>query len=102
MKEKEVRDKVQEMEIYNASKEVLELLGYFAPDILDCIPQNFNFMLKDLASKANICVKINYNKRLDEQNISETGKDLIALIYYSYVVEDEEKIRIKENWENNN
>lgn len=93
---------MEEMDIYNGAKEVLALLEYFAPNILDSIPEKFNFTLKYLASKANVYVKIDYNKKLNEQKMSEAAKVLISLIYYSYIATDEEKNRIKENWENNN
>ena len=63
------------------------------------IPENFLLKLKELASTSNIIVGIDYKKKLTEQNISETAKDILALIYYSYIAKPEEKIKIKEAWD---
>lgn len=92
---------MEKQEIYNASLEVLRVIEFFEPNISMRISKDFILKLKKLASKANIEIKINPEKRLSEQNISETAKDLIALIYYSYIATDTEKITLKECWYKN-
>lgn len=57
--------------------------------------------LKELATNSNNCIKIDINKKLSEQEISETGKDLITLIYYSYLATEEEKQQLQESWNKN-
>ena len=92
---------MEQVEISNAAKEVLCLCEYFDPEINMKIPENFLLKLKELASTSNIIVSIDYKKKLTEQNISETAKDILALIYYSYIAKPEEKIKIKEAWDKN-
>ncbi len=92
---------MEQTEIYNAAQEVLCILEYLDPEITMKIPENFILKLKDLASKATIIVKLDFNKDLSEQNISETAKDLLALIYYSYIATDDEKEELKEHWNEN-
>lgn len=92
---------MEQVEISNAAKEVLCLCEYFDPEINMKIPENFLLKLKELASTSNIIVSIDYKKKLTEQNISETAKDILALIYYSYIAEPEEKSKIKEAWDKN-
>lgn len=92
---------MEKQEIYNASLEVLRVIEYFEPDISMKIPQDFKLKLKELASKATNYVAIDTEKSLSEQNISEIAKDLIALIYYSYIATDTEKITLKECWYKN-
>lgn len=92
---------MEQVEINNAAKEVLCLCEYFDPEINMKIPENFLLKLKELASTSNIIVSIDYKKKLTEQKISETAKDILALIYYSYIAEPEEKSKIKETWDKN-
>lgn len=92
---------MEQVEINNAAKEVLYLCEYFDPEINMKIPENFLLKLKELASTSNIIVSIDYKKKLTEQKISETAKDILALIYYSYIAEPEEKSKIKEIWDKN-
>lgn len=92
---------MEQVEISNAAKEVLCLCEYFDPEINMKIPENFLLKLKELASTSNIIVSIDYKKKLTEQNISETAKDILALIYYSYIAKPEEKFKIKEAWDKN-
>lgn len=92
---------MEQVEISNAAKEVLCLCECFAPEINMKMPENFLLKLKELASTSNIIVSIDYKKKLTEQKISETAKDILALIYYSYIAEPEEKSKIKETWDKN-
>ena len=92
---------MEKQEIYNAALEVLGVIEYVEPNISIKIPEDFILKLKELASKADILVVINPEKKLSEQNISETAKDLIALIYYSYIATENEKIILKECWNKN-
>ena len=92
---------MEQVEISNAAKEVLCLCEYFDPEIVMKIPESFLLKLKELASTSNIIVDIDYKKKLTEQKISETAKDILALIYYSYIIRSEEKLNLKEAWDKN-
>lgn len=90
-----------EQEISNVAKETVEILNYFDTDFVSKISPNFINSLKELAQNSNIIVKIDKNKKLNEQNISEESKDLISLIYYNYIATKEKKKEILKIWNKN-
>lgn len=57
--------------------------------------------MKELAKKSKLEVKIDANKKLINQNISEETKDIISLIYYNYFADDKEKNEIAKIWKEN-
>ena len=83
------------------AKEVNTVLQYADFNIISKIPDKFLYTLEKVAQKSNKEVTIDLNKELTEQDISEESKDLIALIYYSYLAEDDEKLKILEKWNEN-
>ena len=92
---------MEQIEISNAANEVLSICEYINPKFVAKIPTDFMLKLKELATNSNNCIKIDINKKLSEQEISETGKDLITLIYYSYLATEEEKQQLQESWNKN-
>lgn len=92
---------MEQIEISNAANEVLSICEYINPKFVAKIPTDFMIKLKELATNSNNCIKIDINKKLSEQEISETGKDLITLIYYSYLSTEEEKQQLQESWNKN-
>lgn len=92
---------MEQIEISNAANEVLSICEYINPKFVAKIPTDFMIKLKELATNSNNCIKIDINKKLSEQEISETGKDLITLIYYSYLATEEEKQQLQESWNKN-
>lgn len=54
-----------------------------------------------MAKKSKLEVKIDANKKLINQNISEETKDIISLIYYNYFADDKEKNEIAKIWKEN-
>lgn len=85
----------------DVAKEVFWVLYYFDNELIKNIPVKFLTYIKELATKSDKEVNIDIQKELDEQNISEESKDLIALIYYSYIANKEEKEKIEELWNEN-
>ena len=85
----------------DTAKEVISVLNYFDYDLIRRIPKKFLDYLKDKAKDSNKKVDIDINKSLLEQNISEESKDLIALIYYNYFADENEKSQISKIWVNN-
>ena len=83
------------------AKEVVSILDYVDYELIKKIPIKFLDYLKNTAKDSNKEVDIDLNKSLLEQNISEESKDLIALIYYNYLVSEEEKRKVLKTWENN-
>lgn len=92
---------MEQIEISNAANEVLSICEYINPKFVAKIPTDFMIKLKELATNSNNCIKIDINKKLSEQEISETGKALITLIYYSYLATEEEKQQLQESWNKN-
>lgn len=90
-----------DLQITSIAKETIEILKYFEPDFVSKIPDNFMDELRSLAQTSNITVKIDKNKKLKEQNISKESKDMISLIYYSYIATEKEKIEIEKIWNEN-
>lgn len=85
----------------DVAKEVFCVLYYFDNELIKKIPVKFLTYIKELATASNKEVNIDIQKELDEQNISEESKDLIALIYYSYIANKEEKEKIVQLWNEN-
>ncbi len=83
------------------SKEVLTILSYCDDSIIRKIPNNFFKELVEHAADSEANCFIDPNKTLDEQNISEGAKDLLALIYYSYIADESVKNEIKYSWDKN-
>ena len=92
-------EKIQE--IHDVCKEVLTILGYFNNDIMGKIPSRILKKLSELAADSKLNCYIDKEKDLLEQNISEKSKDLIALLYYSYIANEKEKYEFSKIWNEN-
>lgn len=79
------------VEICDVALETLEVLKYFSNEFTSKISESFLNSLEELAKKSKLEVKIDANKKLINQNISEETKDIISLIYYNYFADDKEK-----------
>lgn len=89
------------IKVDDIAKETLYVLNYFDSNFISKIPNKFLENLKDIAEKSQITVKIDRYKKLEEQEISEDCKDLIALIYYNYVANEKDKEEILKYWKKN-
>lgn len=88
-------------EINDVCKEVLTILGYFNNDIMEKIPSRILVKLNELAADSKLDYYIDKEKKLIEQDISEKSKDLIALLYYSYIANENEKYELSKIWNEN-
>lgn len=82
-------------------KETLIILAYFNNNLLEKIPNKVLKKLNELAAESKAEFYIDREKNLNEQNISEETKDLISLIYYNYIAEQNEKDEILKLWQDN-
>ena len=82
----------------NVFNETLEVLNHFDSEFLSKIPNEFLNAMKEFASKSTITVNIDTSKNLIEQDISEECKEMISLIFYSYIATKEEKEELTELW----
>lgn len=74
----------------NAAAELNEILKYLPKSEVEKIPLKLRKFFKDIAN-ANYNAKIDPNKSLEQQNISEKTKDLIAVVYREYWCSTEER-----------
>ena len=80
-------------------REVDYIIKNMPHEIQNKIPDNFKQAIVSNMDKNYIPEPYDKNKTLDEQNISEETKKILALIYRNYIVSDEErkKLIIEEN-----
>lgn len=90
-----------QLEISNIAAETMQVLRYFDRNFRSKISSDFLKLLEELSEGSNIVVKIDKNKELKDQNISEGCKDLIAIIYYRFIATEDEKREIIKAWNNN-
>ena len=84
--------------ISNISKETLTFLAFFDNKMIEKIPSYVIAKLCKEAADSRLSFYIDTNKSFSEQTISEESKDLISLIYYDYIAEEEEKKEILKQW----
>ncbi|MGN1310485.1 MAG: hypothetical protein ACI4VP_02035 [Clostridia bacterium] len=84
--------------IRDISKETLTFLAFFDHKMIEKIPGYIITKLCDEAADSKLDFYIDVNKSFEEQKISEKSKDLISLIYYDYIAEEEEKKEILKQW----
>ncbi len=89
------------METKDIAKETIEVFKYLDASLIENISKSFLDFLEELSQESNIIVNIDSNKKLRDQNISEECKDLISLIYYNYIADENEKKEILKIWNNN-
>ena len=79
-------------------KEVLTYIAYFDEELLDAIPDQELQELNDKAADSEENFYINPDEPLEKQKISEEAKNLLALIFYNYVADEEEKKKLMKLW----
>lgn len=73
-----------------ASVEVLDILEHMDANDLVKVSNKFIEFLKENASRDYIC-NLDYSKKLNEMNLKEETRGLLALMYESYWCSEEEK-----------
>lgn len=77
-------------EFAEASAEINEIFKYLPKEEVEKIPSKLREFFKEASSKDYV-TNINPDLPLDEQNIKEKTKDIIALIYRNYWCSEEER-----------
>lgn len=77
-------------EFAEASAEINEILKYMPKEEVEKIPSKLREFFREVASKDYV-TNINPDLPLDEQQIKEKTKDIIALIYRNYWCSEEER-----------
>lgn len=76
-------------------REVDYIIKNMPMEIQNRIPNNFKKSIVDKMDLNYVPEQFDKNKTLDEQNISEETKKILALIYRNYIVSDEERRKLK-------
>ena len=82
-------------------KEVFMVLSNFNDDVIKKIPNSVFDKIIKLSADSKIEVNIDVNKTIEEQNISEESKNMLSLIYYKYIANNNEKKELIKLWEFN-
>ena len=82
-------------------KEVFTTLSFFSDDLIDKIPSNVLEAIGNLSLNSNANLYIDKEKSLKSQDISEDSKNLISLIYYTQIANENEKNELLKLWNEN-
>lgn len=82
-------------------KEVFMVLSNFNDDVIKKIPNSVFDKIIKLSADSKVEVNIDVNKTIEEQNISEESKNMLSLIYYKYIANNNEKKELIKLWEFN-
>ena len=82
-------------------KEVFTTLSFFSDDLIDKIPSNVLKTIGNLSQNSKSSFYIDKEKSLKDQDISEDSKNLISLIYYTYIANENEKNELLKLWNEN-
>lgn len=92
-------EKIQENK--DICKEVLSILAFCDEELIKKIPTQVMRKLMEIAADSEESYYIEKNKKLCEQYITEESKDLISLIFYSYIADENEKKELLDAWNKN-
>ena len=87
--------------INDIAKETLIVLDNFEQDVILKIPQEFIIKLNNLAVTSKKQFKLDNDKVLLEQNISQETKNLMAYIYYTFIANSKEQEELIQLWNDN-
>ena len=79
-----------DIEYANAYKEVLDILKYISKEDYEKIPKTKIQMFEENSNK-NYNFKYDVDKTLEEQNVSEIAKMIIAILYRDYFATKEQR-----------
>ncbi len=90
-------------EIINSdlAKEALMVLSFWKEDMIAKVDDQFLQRLSDIAADSHKEFYFDKNKPLDEQNISNDCRDLITMVYYCYIANNQEQREVFNSWINN-
>ena len=86
--------------IEDIARETIEILKHFDKNIIEKIPKSVINNLEEVSKNSKKRIDINMEIPLKEQNISEESKDLISVIYYKYIANEQNKKQVFEAWKN--
>ncbi len=92
---------ITQVEMCDVAKEIIELLKYLDSKFTSKIPEDVISKFKELATNSSLEVKIDIDKKLASQQISNEAKDIISILYYKYIATEEEKKELINIWKSN-
>lgn len=84
--------------INDVCKEVLTILAYTDNNLIEQIPDKVFRNLQEFAADSKVDFFVNIANDLSDQDISDECKDLISLLYYTYIANEHEKKELAEIW----
>lgn len=83
------------------AKEVITIVDALEKEVQERIPEQFRKVLRELANESNLKVILKLESSIENQEISEECKDILAMIYYSYFADETTKKELVEKWKRN-
>ena len=88
-------------DIKDIAREVLDVLEHFDDSFVSKIPEGIIQSFQKISEGSTKKVEIDTSKKLSEQAISQEAKDFIAILYYEYFADPNEKKEIISIWKEN-
>jgi hypothetical protein len=82
----------------DVAKEVLTVISNYDEELLNKLPDELLKELSDLAADSEKEYHLKENVLLKDQDISEDCKDILAILYYNYQSNEDEKNELIEKW----
>ncbi len=82
-------------------KEVYAILSFADENMVSKIPDDIFQDIITNAAMSDYEPKIDMNKSLDEQDISNESKSFLTALWYKYMADDDEKSDIAKIWSSN-
>ena len=82
-------------------KECLTILSFCENSLIDKIPKEVIKNLTDIAADSEQDFYVEESKSLLEQKISPECRDMLGLMYFMYVADDNEKDELLNTWAKN-
>lgn len=86
---------MKKFDLNNSSVELREIFLNAPLEFIVLIPKNIIKNLIELSTKTDYMWKYNTNKKFEEQNFSETTRNILFYLYLNYVCDYNKKIEIK-------
>ena len=92
---------MSKVEMCDVANEVVTVLNYTDSKLLENLPKEILKYLQITAEQSDKSFTIEPEKKLNEQNLSEESKNLIALLFGLYMANEKDREYIKNCWDEN-
>ena len=92
---------MSKVEMCDVANEVVTVLNYTDSKLLENLPIEILKYLQITAKQSDKSFTIEPEKKLNEQNLSEESKNLLALLFGLYMANEKDREYIKNCWDSN-